>query len=101
MMMLLRSDMIAFVVSIVGRSYIVALLYQSFQQSMNTKAIVFAIEPETGDSRALIPIEQEWLLLLQFDVLRYRLDERICIQPVVDENAIVGLSNTRIHEEGA
>lgn len=38
--------MIAFVVSIVGRSNIVALLYQSLQQSVYTNAVVLAVEPK-------------------------------------------------------
>lgn len=27
--------------------------------------------------------------------------QRVCVQPVVDENAVEGLSDARVHEEGA
>lgn len=100
---LLLGHLMMVVVASALRRLPIRILLQSdklLYEFMNAHAVIHAVEPKARNRRALVPVQQKRRLLLQLEIDN-RLDQAVCVQPVVDENAVKGFGDTRIHKERA
>lgn len=87
---LLLGHLMMVVVASALRRLPIRILLQSdklLYEFMNAHAVIHAVEPKARNRRALVPVQQKRRLLLQLEIDN-RLDQAVCVQPVVDKNAV-------------